>query len=68
MEGSRAMKQKQGLCLLEVSWIGGLFIDFMSFEVEGIYHSMFCMFLSKEDAYLEVFGFVIVDTTDDEID
>lgn len=68
MEAKGTMKRKQGFCLLEISWIGGLFIDFLSFEVDEIYHSMFCIFLSREDSYLEIFGYVIVDTSDDELE
>lgn len=63
METVKATR-KQGFCLLEISWIRGLFLDFLSFEVNEVYHSLFCMFLSREGSYLEILGFVIVDTTD----
>ncbi len=44
------------------------FIDFMSFEINEIYHSLFCLYLAKEASFIELFGFVVIDTADDELE
>jgi len=49
------------ICIVELSFIDGLFFDLLSFCIGGMFYSMLCVSLTLHSIYLEVFGVTLID-------